>query len=74
MPAPKHNKNAIKEKKEPGLQVNFYLSATDAMLIRRKLQALGKPTDDKAVRRYAREQSKNGIWSSLKDEMPPMIY
>lgn len=71
MPAPKENNNASKE--SLGIQVNFYLNAEDTEAIKKKLRQKGIEPNKKAVRKFAREQSKNGIWQSIRDELSPII-
>lgn len=74
--APHGNQNAVKpvEAKKNGLQVNFYLSAEDASAIKRFLtrQNDREPTTQE-IRRFAREQSKNGIWQAIKHDLPAII-
>jgi hypothetical protein len=69
--APKDNKNALKD--GAGIQVNFYLSGTDVAAIKRVLAFRGIDVTDKEIRRFARNQSKNGIWQAIKGELPPII-
>ncbi len=71
MPAPKQNTNAAKGEK--GIQVNFYLNAEEVAAIKKVLARQDRPTDQKAIRSFARKQSKNGIWQAVKDELPPII-
>jgi len=71
MSAPEKNRNAFKEKK--GTQVNFYLSAEDTEAIKRRLRREGGEQNAKAVRRFARDQSKKGIWQAIREELSPII-
>jgi hypothetical protein len=59
MPAPQGNKNA--KRLHTGIQVNYYLGVSDTEEIRHILQERGEDASDAAVRRFAREASKNGV-------------
>lgn len=67
----KGNKNALKD--GVGIQVNFYLSGTDVAAIKRVLLSRGIDINDEEIRRFARNQSKNGIWQAIKSELPSII-
>jgi hypothetical protein len=72
MPAPKNNKNALKE--ATGLQINFYLSGVDVAYIKRRLtRELEREPTTQEMRHFARKQAKNGIYTAIKSEMPAVI-